>query len=291
MSNLPTPPLARPIPLARPAEAAAAPPIAYATIARTSPFELPGVTRDQAVWDVALVLTATLALPYGSHLVLAPFVTASAEMPESALVLVLGKTIEMSIAVVVAAYLVFRNGVPARALGLTSRAPLRQLAWAAVGLIGCYAAMLTAGLVVIGLVTAFPSLMGDLKQRIDFARQLPVGSFATQLPLILAVAIHEELIFRGLLLPGLKRVTGRWWLAILLSSVLFAALHIPGQGALAAIQVTVLGAALAVVFVLSRSLPAVILAHAAFDLIQIQLIKLLPALEGVFDEPVATLLG
>jgi membrane protease YdiL (CAAX protease family) len=74
-----------------------------------------------------------------------------------------------------------------------------------------------------------------------------------------------------------------WTGAILLSSALFASLHI-AQGWLGIVQIFPVGLALAVFFVLTRSLTAVILAHFLFDLVQTQLARLLwPALEKYFQ--------
>jgi membrane protease YdiL (CAAX protease family) len=108
---------------------------------------------------------------------------------------------------------------------------------------------------------------------------LPVHSLGLTIALMVPVAVHEELIFRGLLLPYLRRIGWPWWLAIAASSGTFAVLHV-AQGWLAIIQVFGISVVLATFFVLSRSLLSVIAAHFLFDVLQTQLARvLLPHIE------------
>jgi membrane protease YdiL (CAAX protease family) len=57
---------------------------------------------------------------------------------------------------------------------------------------------------------------------------------------VVVAPIVEEIIFRGLILPALHRLTGKAWIAIIITNLLFGAMHstgIPAWGALAMIGV------------------------------------------------------
>ncbi len=101
--------------------------------------------------------------------------------------------------------------------------------------------------------------------------------------LLVPVAIHEETLFRGLLIPYLHRVGLGWPVAVLVSAAVFAALHIT-QGWLALPQIFAVGLILGGFFIWSRSLLAVMIAHFLFDLIQTELARfLLPWAQRVFN--------
>jgi membrane protease YdiL (CAAX protease family) len=158
-----------------------------------------------------------------------------------------------------------------------------QAAWGLAPL-GCmYAAFYTASLLVVAVLAMTSGLEGEYHRRVEFAEALPVESLVSTLILLVAVAIHEEILFRGLLLPYLRRLLGSWWWAGLASALLFAALHVPGQGLLAGVQVFSIAIVLTVFFILSRSLLAVTAAHLLFNFFQFQLIRMLPKLEELLD--------
>ncbi len=64
-------------------------------------------------------------------------------------------------------------------------------------------------------------------------------------------AISEELFFRGALLPLIKRVTGNWTAAVVISAVVFSAIHLDASAFLAR---TVLGIILGVIFVQTKNI-------------------------------------
>ena len=78
-------------------------------------------------------------------------------------------------------------------------------------------------------------------------------------------------------------MTGHWWLAVLISSAIFGALHLP-QGVLGALQIAGIGATLGLIFVWSRSLLAVTIAHFIFNFVQFQLIRILPHLQKILEQ-------
>lgn len=81
----------------------------------------------------------------------------------------------------------------------------------------------------------------------------------------LFIGFYEELIFRGFLMPRLRRATNSWLLAVLLSTTVFAALHLKDQAAAASIPIVSLSLTFSVLTIWRRSLVPAMLAHALFD--------------------------
>lgn len=74
---------------------------------------------------------------------------------------------------------------------------------------------------------------------------------ATLVTIALLPALCEELFFRAGLLPLLRRLTGGWKSAIVISAIIFSAVHMDPAGFLSR---TILGILLGVIFVETRSL-------------------------------------
>ena len=78
------------------------------------------------------------------------------------------------------------------------------------------------------------------------------------LVLALLPAVCEEAFFRGALLPLVRRATGSWHVAVVVSALIFSLVHLDATAFLAR---AVLGCLLGVVFVQTRSLLASMLLH------------------------------
>lgn len=94
------------------------------------------------------------------------------------------------------------------------------------------------------------------------------GTQRTDIGPLLAVmavaAAGEEFAFRGVLLPRLRRLTGRWWVAIVICSLLFGAMH--WEGGVSHVAATaLLSVVLCVVFIRGRSLLAASAAHFLYN--------------------------
>ena len=76
--------------------------------------------------------------------------------------------------------------------------------------------------------------------------------------LALLPAVCEEAFFRGALLPLVRRATGSWHVAVVVSALIFSLVHLDATAFLAR---AVLGCLLGVVFVQTRSLLASMLLH------------------------------
>lgn len=270
------PVVARPAPLTAPAAAVGAPE------PPGSPLELRALTLGQARLDLLLVLVVGVLGPNLPLVVHGWFGVEGQETVPPALV-VASKWGEMLAAVGVLVYLLASHRLRPAAFGLRYERPASQFGWAALTLLAMYGYLFASVLVVQVLVHfGVISLDEQIAQRVEFARKLPMSG-STTLVLLMAVAIHEEVLFRGLLLTYLRRVTGRWSVAVLGVSLIFAALHIQ-QGTLAVLQVFGLSIVLCMMFAASRSLPALMVAHFVFDLVQFQLIHLLPKLQHLLEQ-------
>lgn len=258
---------------------AAAPPLGPSGPFR--PLELP-LDRRAAGLDTALVLMVAIVIPYLPALVLSlrPLDEPLEPLGWNA---VFGKWIEFTITAVLAAYFVLRNRVPPAAFGIHRRNLAFQLFGAPpLILIASYAVIISTAVLVSWFWMSSGQMEREVSERMEFAEALPVHRPDIAIPLMIAVALHEELLFRGMLIPYLRRLTGSWGWAIAGSSLLFAVMHFE-QGGMAVVQIAFLALVLAAGFVLTRSLLAVVVTHLAFNLLQLQIMRWLPELERWFE--------
>ena len=82
---------------------------------------------------------------------------------------------------------------------------------------------------------------------------------------VVTAGVVEETLFRGYAVTRLARLTGSLLLAVVLSSLVFAALHLPAWGAGPSLSFFIGGLATTTFFVWRRDLAAMIIAHAAID--------------------------
>ncbi len=235
--------------------------------------DLSAISRPGAVLDLLLVLVVVLT-PYVLHMFLGlAFADAEQEIP-AARMLQYQKWSEMLIASVLLGYLILRHKLPPAAFGLRLRGLPAQLGLAPVTLVGVYIAFIPSVIITMLIIVLFPAMQQDLQGRYHLITALSEQSFADTVWLMIPVAIHEEIVFRGLFIPYLKRVGMGWVGAALVSSAVFAALHI-AQGWLGIFQVFSLGLAFAAAFILTRSLLVVALAHFGFNTIQLAIAPML----------------
>lgn len=254
------------------------------TVRPAGPMHLPMLARRVAAIDLALILLVTIVAPFGFQITAWLLTPMELEFDVGP-IFVAQKWFDFVLAAGLACYLCIRHGITPAAFGVRWNGllgVLAQLLWSSVAVAGVYAYLAVSAIVISVLVLLVPELMGDIRERIDVLKSMPVGRTGLTILLLLPVAAHEEIIFRGLLLPYLRRLTGHWWVAVLISSAIFGALHLP-QGVLGALQITGIGAVLGLIFVWSRSLLAVTVAHFIFNFVQFQLIRILPDLQELLD--------
>jgi membrane protease YdiL (CAAX protease family) len=259
-------------------------PIAVVGVAAPDqPLSLATLSRRAALCGVGLVgglLVAMLVLSFAEGLVYYWF-TGRGEPEPTDLPLLIAVDKWLNALAALATLLLFAryHRLNLQAFGIRGDHAPRQAAWGLATLGGVYSALLLSAACTLVLVAVFPQLEEDLTSRLKFLGLFSTGSVLSTVAFLIPVAIHEEVVFRGLLLPLLRRLGGHWGLAVLISTLIFASLHV-SQGWLAIPQVFLVGLALSLFFLWSRSLSAVIAAHFLFDFMQLQLAQALrPFLE------------
>ncbi|HOA75468.1 MAG TPA: type II CAAX endopeptidase family protein [Phycisphaerae bacterium] len=135
------------------------------------------------------------------------------------------------------------------------------------GAFGMYMVMMMAAMV---LVLIRPDLMDQAQKGIE--KTIPRASIPMMVAFMAFVALWEEVVFRGFLLTRLFAVFRRWWLAVLVGSVLFSLGH-AYQGVVATVVIGCVGIVLGVMFVWRRSLLPVIVFHMMFNLIGLLILR------------------
>ena len=256
------------------------PPLPYAPPAPWAPrvprLDLSSLTRRDAALDLALVLIVGLLVPVGFQIWAALNLASDATADFDFAPIVVNKWFEALSVTALAAYFIYRHNLPASAFGLQPARLGRQLLWSVPTLLSIYTIMIPFVIVTVFFVLTFPETQSDLQHRVDFIQALPIHNLLVTVLLLIPVAIHEELLFRGLLIPYFRRIGLGWVGAVAFSTLIFASLHL-SQGWIGALQIIPIGAVLATFFIISRSLTAVIIAHFLFDLLQTQLARLFPS--------------
>ncbi len=166
--------------------------------------------------------------------------------------------------------LIRKNGQSAASLGLRRGGSGMALLWGAIAYGTIMAYLLGVGFVV-SLI--WPGVEKAMEQgQAHNLERLPNMSLGVALLFSLAVAVSEELFFRGFVVTRLRSLTRSWTAAILLSSAIFALLHIP-QGWLPVALIFGLSALLGFWLAWRRNLIVPILAHTLFDTTSLMLMN------------------
>lgn len=166
-------------------------------------------------------------------------------------------------------YFVWQSGEPLSEIGWSGRFWPLQIA---IG-IAVFPAVLVGSLVVawlflrLGLSNPHTTLRSALS--IQGWSQVPLA-----VSLVAVVAIAEETIFRGYLLLRLRAVSGSLGIAVVLSTVIFAAGH-SYEGEVGMATVAILGLVFTALYLSTRSLIASIIVHFLFDLFGVVVVPLL----------------
>lgn len=168
-----------------------------------------------------------------------------------------------------AAVLTWVAGLRADTLGVRRDDPERQVLWGIGGAVVTWFALFgwryVAAFVGRMLVTFSPRLwLWERTSPHPYADALGLLGLPTTLGLMVIPALGEEVLFRSLLLPRLRRLTGHWWSAVLLCSIAFAWYHRAG-GFSAVASTFVMSLVFCVTFIRSRSLLAAFLAHFVYN--------------------------
>jgi len=175
-------------------------------------------------------------------------------------------------ALVIIAVLSRRRGLTTRSVGLAwSGAPLNIVIGLAV-LVVVYA-LIAVTMTFLWLL--WPALVGEMQENARRIKELvPNLRPVEYVPLTALIGVYEELVFRGFLMTRLRRATGGWTVAVILSTAIFTALHAFEQTPFALVVVAILSLVFSLVTIWRRSIVPAIIAHALFDLSQLLLLHL-----------------
>lgn len=138
--------------------------------------------------------------------------------------------------------------------------------------------LLTGLAAAVGLLALFPAVQ-LLLQHLGLGLSQPASVRFSEIPvwLVIGMAVRagvvEELLFRGYAVTRLEALTGRTWLAALLSLTVFVALHVKGWSAGHLIYVALAGGALTALYLWKRNLTANMVAHVLVDVAGLLLAK------------------
>lgn len=185
----------------------------------------------------------------------------------------LPRAVTALVALMLVAAVTYLAGGSAATIGLSLRNPTRQALWGGAGILMAYGAVA----VWVGVVWSARAFSGDrsaLPPNTEPVRWLAEEpQWPSALACIVSTVIMEETLYRGVLLTGLRVALRSNLVAVLVSSVAFAAAHMPGGVSYAAASFAcslVLGAVY-----LRAGLLAAMIAHLGFDVTQWQLAALL----------------
>lgn len=170
------------------------------------------------------------------------------------------------------AILARRRGLTARSMGLTwSGTPLNIVIGLAV-LVIVYALIAVTMLL---LWFLWPEVVGEMQENARRIMELVPNLRPVEfVPVAALIGVYEELVFRGFLMTRLRRATGGWTIAVVLSTAVFTALHAFEQTRSALIVVAILSLVFSLATIWRRSIVPAIIAHALFDLSQLLLLHL-----------------
>ena len=264
----PTVPVARPIALAYEAD----------WRRRLHPFLLPDLSPKAAWADIAIAAVLLVALEISAAMVFGALLATSGAAPADGdlppqlqqELLVPGLTVRLAEVALVVGLILRARRQPVAAVGITARGWAVDIGIGTVALVVAYG---TLALTVFLAWLLWPELIRQLQENSDRLLDLvpPLGPVAF-IPVALLIGSTEELLFRGFLMSRLRRATGSWFVAVLLSTVLFTVLHAAEQTNAALLIVAVLSIIFSLLTVWRRSILPAIVAHALFDYSQFVLL-------------------
>jgi len=182
--------------------------------------------------------------------------------PPSGWVLAAERGVLSLVTVLILWVLLRKNGQSFATVGVrTDRLPWALLGGmlAYVNIIGyMLAVMLTVSLL-------WPGAIGAMQQAQERnIERMPEMGLAAAAVFSLMVAINEELLFRGFVITRLRSLTRSWWASVLITSAVFAAMHIP-QGWLPVLLIFGLSIILGFWMIWRGNVLVPIVAHMLFD--------------------------
>jgi membrane protease YdiL (CAAX protease family) len=155
-----------------------------------------------------------------------------------------------------------KNDQSLASVGLGTRGLLTSPIWGLLAYLTVFGYVLALNLVFTWFWPSAAEAMKETQQH-NLAHLPPMG-VAMAMVFSLTIAIGEEVLFRGFIVTRLRCLTGSWTASVLISSVVFAALHVT-QGWLAVLVILGLSIMLGFWLIWRKNLIVVIIAHMLFD--------------------------
>lgn len=273
-----------PLPIARPvaAELIEPPTLRYArTVAPLGKLLVP-IRKAIAAFDVSLIVGAVLMSMIVPSIILL-IIDPSETLVRSAEIN-LAVTAAFGVAIAMLAVVVHRaRGLSMESLGASTDGFRLDVCIGLVAFVACLASrmMIWIGMALLG--EEYLESTYETGRRIQEA--IPKLSLYQAFAFATLVGTYEEVVFRGFVLPRMRRLVGSWTGAVLLTSIIFALLHMY-QGPMGMVMVLMLSIVLGIVFVWRQSLLPVVVAHAVNNFVALFVLSRLgdlslPADEGV----------
>jgi membrane protease YdiL (CAAX protease family) len=189
----------------------------------------------------------------------------------------MGVTLATGLVMSVGVLLINRiGGLSRRALGLTNRDTWVNVLLGFAVVPASFAAAL-ATVAVMALV--WPEGIDQLTENPDrIEAMLPDVGLGGLAAMMVVIAFYEELVFRGFLLPRLRRITRSWTVAVLITSALFAAIHlgedVGAQTFATLFPLFAVAVLWSVVTIWRKSLLPAIIGHALFNFLQLAALQI-----------------
>ena len=188
----------------------------------------------------------------------------------------LASTIVFSaLAMVCLAAILKRNGGSFASVGLAARGLGVNVALGIAAAVAAFGAFFASiGILYLVYLPGYESLQSNAGEITDSLPKLhPIGLFL----LSVWVGLWEELAFRGFLLTRLRRALGRWWPAVLISSILFALPHMETQVGAMTFPLFMIAVTWSLITIWRKSLIPAIIGHILFNFIQLMVVFYGPA--------------
>lgn len=268
---------ALPVPLARPVMTNYVP---FVSGPPVHPILMPDMTRGGAWVDLVLAVVLVIGWDLVVGVVLHAWLYATGAAPPDGewtseiqqQVLVPGLLLRAAGISTLVWLVVWRRGQSAASIGVTRQG------WAPDVLIGVTALFAIYAIIFIFVpvvAVLWPEVLKQLQRNAELLQDIvPPLSPLAFLPLAFLIGVYEEILFRGFLMTRLRKATGSWIAAALLSTLVFTLLHAGDQTGAALLLILLLSIVFSIMTIWRRSILPAIVAHALFNYSQFLLLSL-----------------
>ncbi len=224
----------------------------------------PGKAWIELGLGLLLLITWIIVVESAAYLMVAPLHTTPDTLAETARSLFVPTILIRTVGVVgVLALLLRGSGQRFRSVGV------HRSALGINALVGVGATAVAYVLIVILMTIMWLTRPQSLDQLTENAERLiamiPKLHPLAFLPVAILVGVYEELLFRGFLMTRLRRGTGSWTIAVLVSTGIFTALHAMDQTNVALVAIASLSLVVSFVTIWRRSILPAIVTHTLFN--------------------------